>query len=227
MTKEKHQIKAEVRTVFGRKVKHLRKEGLIPSTIYGHKFEPMSIQFKTLELDKLFIEVGESGLTEILVGEEKYPVLFRNPQYSPVEGDILHIDCYKVNLKEKITASVPIEFTGESQAVKDGNVLVEVTMEVEVEALPTDLPENITVDISILNAIGDTITVADIKLDDKVEMITPLEQVIVKIEEPRAEEIIEAPVEEVAPLDVPAMNQKTEEEKAADEAEKTEEKEEK
>ena len=97
-------------------------------------------------------------------------MLFRNPQYSAVLGDIIHIDCYKVNLKEKITASVPIEFIGESQAVKDGNVLVEVTNEVEVEALPTDLPEAIEVDISVLNAIDDMITVGDIKLDEKVEM---------------------------------------------------------
>ncbi|MDD2483235.1 MAG: 50S ribosomal protein L25 [Candidatus Shapirobacteria bacterium] len=223
MTKEKHQIKADIRTVLGRKVKHLRKEGLVPASIYGHKFEPISIQFKTIELEKLFNEVGESGLTEILVGEEKFPVLFRNPQYSAVLGDILHIDCYKVNLKEKITATVPIEFVGESQAVKDGNVMVEVTTEVEVEALPTDLPESITVDISILNAIDDAITVGDIKLDDKVVMITLPEQVIVKIEEPRAEEVIETPEAEVTPGEVPAMNQKTEEEKAASEAEKKEE----
>ena len=223
MTKEKHQIKADIRTVLGRKVKHLRKEGLIPASIYGHKFEPISIQFKTIELEKLFNEVGESGLTEILVGEEKFPVLFRNPQYSAIIGDILHIDCYKVNLKEKITATVPIEFVGESQAVKDGNVMVEVSNEVEVEALPTDLPEKIEVDISILNAVDDMITVGDIKLGEKVEMITPLDQVIVKIEEPRAEEVIEAPETEVAPGEVPATEQKTEEEKATAEAEKAKE----
>ena len=171
MTKEKHQIKADIRTVLGRKVKHLRKEGLLPATVYGRKFETLSIQFKTIELEKLYDQVGESGLVEVLVGEEKLPVLFRNPQYSAVLGDIIHIDCYKVNLKEKITASVPIEFIGESQAVKDGNVLVEVTNEVEVEALPTDLPEAIEVDISVLNAIDDMITVGDIKLDEKVEMV--------------------------------------------------------
>ena len=226
MTKEKHQIKAELRTVLGRKVKHLRKEGFIPSSIYGHKFEPMSIQFKTIELEKLFNEVGESGLTEILVGEEKFPVLFRNPQYSAVLGDILHIDCYKVNLKEKITASVPINFIGESQAVKDGNMLVEVTNEIEVEALPTDLPESITIDISVLVAVGDTITVGDIKLGDKVEMVTSPDQVIVKIEEPRAEEEVIVPEETAETVVAPAMNQKTEEEKAADDAEKAKEKEE-
>ncbi len=227
MTKEKHQIKADKRTVLGRKVKHLRKEGLLPATVYGHKFESLSIQFKTVELEKIYNEAGESGLVELLIGEEKLPVLFRNPQYSPVWGNILHIDCYKVNLKEKITAFVPIEFIGESQAVKDGNMLVEVTNEIEVEALPTDLPGNIIVDISILNAVGDTITVGDIKLDDKVEMVTLPEQVIAKIEEPRAEEIIETPEAEVAPGEVPATEQKTEEEKAADEAEaETEKKEE-
>ncbi len=222
MTKEKHQIKADKRTVLGRKVKNLRKDGLMPATVYGHKFESLSIQFKTVELEKIYNEAGESGLVELLIGEEKLPVLFRNPQYSPVWGNILHIDCYKVNLKEKITAFVPIEFIGESQAVKDGNMLVEVTNEIEVEALPTDLPENVIVDISILNAVGDTITVGDIKLGDKVEMVTLPEQVIAKIEEPRAEEVIEAPVEEVAPGDVPATEQKTEDEQTPQSSEVSE-----
>lgn len=227
MTKEKHQIKADIRTVLGRKVKHIRKEGLMPATVYGHKFETMSIQFSMVEVEKLYNEVGESGLVELLVGEEKLPILFRNPQYSPIEGNILHIDCYKVNLKEKITAPVPIELIGESQAVKDGNMLVEITNEVEVEALPTDLPEGFVVDISVLVAVGDMITVGDIKLDsEKVTMVTHADQVIVKIEEPRAEEVIEVPEAEVAPGEVPATEQKSEEEIAAEgEAEKTEEKE--
>jgi len=212
MTKEKHQIKADIRTVLGRKVKHLRKEGLMPATVYGHKFETLSIQFNAVVLEKIYNEVGESGLVELLVSDQNLPILFRNPQYSPIEGNLLHIDCYKVNLKEKITASVPIEFIGESLAVKEGNMLVEVTNEIEVEALPTDLPESVIVDISVLNAVGDTITVGDIKLGDKVEMVTLPEQVIVKIEEPRAEEEIIAPTEEVAPGEVPATEQKSPEE---------------
>ncbi|MDD4026583.1 MAG: 50S ribosomal protein L25 [Candidatus Shapirobacteria bacterium] len=225
MTKEKHQMIADIRTVVGRKVRQLRKEGLIPATVYGHKFESLSIQFKTLELEKLFNEVGESGLVELLIGEEKLPILFRNPQYSAILGDLIHIDCYKVNLKEKITASVPIEFIGESVAVKEGNTLIEVTTEVEVEALPTDLPKSIEVDISVLNAVDDAITVADIKLDEKVEMVTSLEQVIVKIEAPRAEEVIETPETEVVPEDVPATEQKSEsdsDESSTDKEEKAE-----
>ena len=220
MTKEKKQIKADLRTVLGRKVKQLRKEGLLPATVYGNKFEPMSIQIKTIELERLFGEVGESGLVELLIDAQEVPVLFRNPQYSPVESELIHIDCYKVNLKEKITATVPIEFIGESQAVKEGNNLVEVSIEVEIEALPADLPESIIVDITALNTVDDMITVGDIKLDEKMEMVTQLDQVIVKVEKPRVEE--ESPVEEVVVGEVPAMNQKTEEEKAAAEKAKEE-----
>lgn len=211
MIKEKKQIKAELRTVLGRKVKKLRKEGLLPATVYGRNFEPISVQFKALELERLFNEVGESGLVELLIDTQKVPVLFRNPQYSPVEGDLVHIDCYKVNLKEKITATVPIEFIGESQAVKEGNNLVEVSNEVEIEALPADLPESITVDITALNTVEDMITVGDIKLDEKMEMVTQPDQVIVKVEKPRVEEV--APVEEEAQVEVPATEQKSEEEK--------------
>jgi len=223
MIKEKHEIKAEIRTVLGRKVKHLRDAGLVPATIYGHKFESVSIQFNALELQKIYDKVGESGLIELLVGSDKYNIIFRNPQYSPVESEIVHIDCYKVNLKEKISAFIPIVLIGESPALKDGNTLVSITDEVEVEALPTDLPESIEIDISILTEVGQMITVEDIKLDEKVTMITLLDQAIVKVEEPRAEEVIEEVTE---PVEVPAMNQKTEEEKAAAEAEKADDKDE-
>jgi len=222
MTKEKHEIKAEIRTVLGRRVKHLRKAGLVPATIYGHKFESLSIQFNGLELQKIYDKVGESGLIELLVGSDKYNILFRNPQYSPVESEIVHIDCYKVNLKEKISAFIPIELIGEAPAVKDGNTLVSITDEIEVEALPTELPEKIEIDISILTEVDQMITVEDIKLGDKVTILTPIDQAIVKVEEPRAEEVIEEVTE---PVEVPAMNQKTEEEKAAAEAEKAKEEE--
>ncbi len=224
MTKEKHEIKAEIRTALGRKVKHIRKQGFIPATIYGKGLESKSVQFLAVELEKLFEEVGESTLVNLILEKESLPVLFRNPQYHVIDGNLIHVDCYKVNLKEKISAMVPIEFIGESQAVKDGNTLVTVTDEIEIEALPADLPENIEIDLSILETLESAITVADIKIDfTKLEIKTDKEQLIAKVEEPRAEEEIVTPAEEVAPGDVPAMNQKTEEEKEADEKAKAEE----
>ncbi len=221
MAKNNPQINAEVRSTFGKKVKHLRSEGLLPATVYGKGFDPISIQMKSKELNKLFEEAGESSLIDLLVEKENYPILFKNPQYHPVEGNLIHIDCYKVNLKEKITATVPIEIVGESVAVKEGLVLVEITNEVEVESLPTDLPERIEVDISQLVNVDDTITVADLKVDDKVEIQNSPDQVIVKIEEPAAEEEIEEP--EVAPGEVPATEQKAEEEGGEAESESKEE----
>jgi large subunit ribosomal protein L25 len=223
MTKEKHEIKAENRSVLGKKVKKLRKDGLTPATVYGKGIESKSIQFVSKELEKIFEELGESTLIEVnLDDKEKLPVLFRNPQYHPVEGNLIHIDCYKVNLKEKISAMVPIEFIGESQSVKDGNTLVTVIDEIEIEALPADLPEKIEVDLTVLTTLEATITVADLKVDTtKLEVLTDSDQLIAKTEEPRAEEVVEVvPVEEVAPGDVPAMNQKTDEEKEAAEKEK-------
>lgn len=218
MTKETHKINAQTRTVLGRKVKQLRKEGLLPATVYGKGFEPISIQLNCAELEKVYDTVGESSLVTLNLEKENLPVLFRNAQYHPVTGYMIHIDCYKVNLKEKITTFVPIELTGESPAVKAGNIMVPVTEEVEVEALPTDLPESITVDISVLENIDSVITVADLMVDrSKVEILTSAEQVIVKVEEPKEEE--EPVVAEVAPGDVPATEQKSPEETASDETE--------
>jgi len=220
MAKIHHEISAEERTVLGRKVRQLRRQGLTPATVYGHGFEPVSIQMKSLEIEKLFEQVGESGLVEMLLGAKKIPVLFKNPQYHPVNDNLIHLDCHHVNLKEKITATVPIEFIGESDAVKTGNVMVEVNNEIEVECLPTDLPESIQVDISKLVEVNSQITVADLIIDrEKVVVKTNEDQVIVLIEAPRAEEevITEAPAETVV---APAMNQKTPEELAAAKAAK-------
>lgn len=222
MTKKNPVLKAEVRTVTGRKVKHLRNLGQLPSSVYGKDMEPISIQVAEREMAKIFAHAGESGLVDLEIDGKTLPVLFRNPQYHAVTGLLTHFDCYKVNLKEKIITAVPIEFVGEAPAVKEGKVLVEVVNEVEVEALPADLPEKILVDLSTLVSVDVMITVADIKVDGKYEIKSNPEQVLAKVEEPRVEEVVVAEPTEV--VVAPAMNQKTEEEKAADDAKKAEEK---
>jgi large subunit ribosomal protein L25 len=221
MTKEKNEIKAEIRTLLGRKVKKIRKEGLIPSTIYGKGMESISIQIDNKAFLKIFAEVGESGLVNLLIGDKKYAVLFKNPQYEPITSDCTHIDCHKVNLKEKIKATIAVELTGESDMVKAGNILIEITNEIEVEALPNDLPENFTIDISTLTEVDQMITVADLEVDkSKVEILTPGDTAIVKIEAPKVEEEVE--IEAPNPEDVVATEQKTEEDK--EEKESTEKK---
>jgi large subunit ribosomal protein L25 len=219
MTKERHQIKASTRTVTGRKVKQIRQEGWLPATVYGKEFESLSIQFNLAEIVKLFEDTGESTLVEVILDEkDKLPILFRNPQYHPIDGNMIHIDCYKVNLKEKIKAMVPIELVGESKAVKDGNILVTVTDEIEVEGLPADLPEKIEVDLATLENLESVITVADLKIDkDKLEILTDTEQLIAKVEEPKVEE--EPVVEEISPDDVEVITQKGDKDETDEKAE--------
>jgi len=223
MTKKNPVLKAELRTITGKKVKQLRNKGLLPSSVYGQGMEPVSIQVVNKEMEAIFSHAGESGLVDLILDEKTLPILFRNPQYHPVGGELVHIDCFKVNLKEKIVTMVPIEFVGESLAVKEGKVLMEILNEVEVEALPTDLPEKLEVDLSKLETVDSVITVADLVVDrSKIEIKNEADQVIVKVEEPKVEE---EPVEEVvAPGEVPATEQKTPEEIAADDAKKAEEK---
>jgi large subunit ribosomal protein L25 len=224
MKKENPKLNASVRTITGKKVKQLRKQGILPSTVYGQGMEPISIQVNDKEMELIFAHAGESGLVDLILDEKMMPILFRNPQYHPVLGNLIHVDCYKVNLKEKITSTVPLEFVGESLAVKEGKVLVEVLNEVEIEALPADFPEKIEVDLSKLETVESMIMVADLVIDKKLlEIKNAPDQVIVKVEEPKVEE---EPVvaEEVAPGDVPATEQKSPEEIAADEAKEAEEK---
>jgi large subunit ribosomal protein L25 len=225
MKKENPKLKASVRTITGKKVKNLRKQGLLPSTIYGQGMEPISIQVVDKDLEAIFKHAGESGLVDLTVDDKVMPILFRNPQYHPVVGNLLHVDCFKVNLKEKITTNVPIVFIGEAPAVKEGKVLVEVLNEVEIEALPADFPEKIEVDLTKLENVDSVITVADLVIDKKLlEIKNEPGQVIVKVEEPKVEEEPVVAEEVVAPGDVPATEQKTPEEIAADEAKAAEEK---
>ena len=212
MKKQNPKLKAEKRDVLGRKVKRVRIEGIVPSTLYGKGMESVSIQLKKREVEKIFVETGESGLVDLMLNKkEALPVLLRNPQYGVVSDDLIHIDCYKVNLKEKIVANVPIELIGESKSVKDGNILMQVTDEIEIEALPADLPEKIEVNLSALKTVEDMIMIADLKIDDeKMEIKNATDQVIVKTEEPnKEEEVIE---EVIDPSEVPATEQKEGEE---------------
>ncbi len=207
--KQRPTIEAQKREMTGKKVKRLRQMGIMPASVYGKDFESITIQMDAKEVNLMFEEHGESGLIDLQIEKETFPVLFKNPQFHPVTGDLVHMDMYKVDLKEKTTVEVPIEIIGESASAKMGNVLINVIDSVEVEALPTDLPENFVVDISKLETLEDMITVADLEYDKEImTIITDPEQVIVKTEEPKEEEIV---MEETLP-EVEGEAEKAEEE---------------
>lgn len=178
-------LKVDKRTVLGKKVKKLRREGILPATIYGKDVKSLSVQLPVKEFETVYKEIGETGLVDLSLDSEKSrPVLIKNVQLDPKLSTLLHADFYQVNLTEKIKATVPVEPIGEPKAVIDKIGLLEVPLsEVEVECLPTGLPEKIEVDVSHLANIDDQISIADIKVPSGVTILTDAGQILFKIGE--------------------------------------------
>ena len=159
----KYTLSAQPRTVLGRKVKTLRTQGMTPATVYGKNIKSTSVGIPTAEFLKVYKEAGESGLVELMLAGQVKPVLIHNVQIDPVSDEVLHAELRQVDLKEKVTASVPLVFTGTSPLVEQKQgVLITVLDEVDVEALPADLPEKIEIDISGLTVLDQEITVGDL-----------------------------------------------------------------
>jgi len=212
-------LKVEKRKLLGRKVKQLRKEGILPASIYGKGVKSVSVQADLKAVVEVWRQAGETGLVELQVKGEKKPrlVLLKNPQYDPVTDQLIHIDFHQVKLTEKVSVAIPIEVVGEAPAVDKGGILVTVLDEIEVEALPTDLPEKVVVDVSGLKEIDQAITAAELPIDrEKVEVKVADDQVVVKVEPPTEEEEEEKPSEEQAEEEKPT------EEKAVDQEKKEE-----
>ena len=190
-------LKVEKRKESGRKVKKLRAAGLLPANIYGQKIKSLSIQLEIKDFRPIYNEAGETGLVDLVISSEKSvrPVLIHNVQLHPVTAQLLHVDFHQVDLTQKVKASIPIEIVGESPAVSQKlGILVRLMDEMEVEALPADLPEKIEVDISSLVQVGDMVKVSQVKIGDKAVPSVDDDEPLVKIESPtKAEE--EKPVQ--------------------------------
>lgn len=199
----KFSLKADKRTVLGSKVKKLRRQGIVPANLFGKTIPSQAIQVNLVEFNRVYKQAGETGLIWVKVeGEEKErPTLVTGVTNHPVTGDKLHVDFHQVNLKEKVTAHVPVEIVGEAQMIKDGLAVLDTHMdEIEVEALPTDIPENIVFDISSLKEIGDHLKVSSVSLPEGVTLLTDPEAIVVALGELQKEE---APlVTEVAEVEV-------------------------
>lgn len=179
-----YKLSATPRTLVGRKVKQLRAAGQLPANIFGKGVVSMSIAVATDAFEKVYDQAGETGLIELTVDNAVHPVLVHMVQIHPVTSEILHIEFFQVNLKEKVHANVPLETVGESLAVKDSvGVLLTPVSEVEVEALPAEIPESIEVDISTLAALNDEIKVKELNVPAGVTVLTDPEMTVAKIAE--------------------------------------------
>ncbi|OGC50932.1 hypothetical protein A2716_02765 [candidate division WWE3 bacterium RIFCSPHIGHO2_01_FULL_40_23] len=222
------ELTAKKRTELGKKSKKIRKEGKLPAVVFAKDTPSIPLTVDYLKFERIYTASGESTLIDLSIDNEKpFKVLVSEVSYHPVTDKINHVNFHKVNLKEKISATVPIEIVGESPIVKAGEgILLTLIHEITVESLPTDLPHDIKVDVSGLLEIGQGIHIKDLPVDlSKVEILDqdPLD-LVVKIDYAEMkEEVVEAPVtEEELVAKVEATEQLTEEEKATREKEKKE-----
>lgn len=198
---ETKKLKVDKRSISGRKLKKLRTSGILPANLYGKGIKSEGLQVKLIDFLKVYKEVGETGIITLEVeGSEKgRPVLIGNLQRNPMTDDVIHVDFRQVDLKERIEAQVPVVLIGESPAEKQSlGTAVLLLNEITVEALPMDLPEKFEVSIDLLVEVDQAIYVKDIKVSREVEIKTDLEAIVVKVEPPQKEEVVEVAA---APVD--------------------------
>ena len=168
-------IKAAVRNEKGKgSVRKLRSKKIIPAVLYGHKVDPVMLAIENSEIVKAFKTGDDTTLIKVQIDnqgktDEKL-VMIRETQRHPVKNNVLHLDLFAVNVKEKIHAPVHIRITGESPGVKLGGILRQIVREIEVRALPTEIPQHFEVDISNLE-IGDSLQVSDLNPPDNVQIL--------------------------------------------------------
>lgn len=185
-------LPAAIRTVVGKAVRHLRKQGELPIILYGHDVEPTTLSVPLPSFRKVFREAGQSTLIDVQLGKDN-PVkaLIHDVQRDPVSDEIIHADLYKVNMTEKVKTDVPLKFVGEAPAVKEleGSLITQKD-HVTIEALPGDLIPEIEVDISPLQTFEDTIKISSIKakIPPAVTVVDDDEDIVALVTPPRSEE---------------------------------------
>jgi large subunit ribosomal protein L25 len=203
MTTEAVKLELIPRTILGKKVKQLRRAGIVPVHLYGPDVKPRSLQCEQRELLRALAKSG--GTTPIVVavqGERDEQLTFaREIQWHPIRGDILHVDFLAVKATERVSAQVPINLIGESPGAKEaGGATIQQLYELTVEALPLEIPNEVVIDLEELTDPDGVIRAGDITLPSNVDMLTDPEDVVVRIEVTRAveEEVAEEEAEEAA-----------------------------
>ncbi len=181
----------------GKGLENLKAEGMIPAVFYGFKRETTPIAVSLKDFRKIWREAGESSAIVLETEAGPVDVLIHDMQTDPISDTPIHVDFLAIDMTKKITVAVPVEFEGEAPIVKGGTVtLVKVLHEVEVEALPKDLPHSLSVDVSAMDALDSQVLVKDIELPSGVTLITGADEVVASISEQKEE------VEEVAPVSI-------------------------
>jgi large subunit ribosomal protein L25 len=206
-------IKLAVRERESKKPRQLRREGTIPATLYGPGQPAQSVQIDAREFSRL-PDAAHSHMIELTVGGKDTNAIIRNVQRRATTHQVLNVEFYRVALDRKLTLTVPLKFVGTSPAIANGNQLVELFQEAEIECFPAEIPDTLDVDLSKLKEVDDAIHFSDIKLPKGVEILNPHDEIVAKAITPRVmAEAEEAAAPETAAEAAPAA------EAAAEEAE--------
>ncbi|MDO8436235.1 MAG: 50S ribosomal protein L25 [bacterium] len=210
-------LSAKVRAEFGKKVKKLRQGGKIPGILYGPKIKNFSLWLDLKEFEKVYLEAGESSLITLAIakGEDealasspsdeigrpdgrKFLVLIHDVEFDVLSRKPIHVDFYQPNLDEEITVTIPLVFEGEARAVKDlGGTLVRNIHELEVKALPQNLPHELKVNVEKLATFEDNILVKDLVLPQGVKALKNPDEIVALVSSPqKIEEELLKPIEE-------------------------------
>lgn len=182
------------------KLDAIKRDGFIPAVFYGRKEKSTPIAVKKNEFEKLFKEAGESTVITLSGDFGSVDAMIHEVTRDPITGTVQHADFYAVEKDKKITIHVPVEFNGVSPAVKElGGILVKVLHEVEVEALPGNLPHSLSVNIESLVDFDSHVVAGDIALPSGVSMITKSDEIVASVSKPKEE------TEESAPMDLSAI----------------------
>ncbi|GIW00007.1 50S ribosomal protein L25 [Roseiflexus sp.] len=194
---EKYTLSLEPRAVVGKKVKRLRRSGILPATVYGKGIEPISVQVDARSFNAVYRRAGRTALVELhIAGRQPLAAFIHALQRHPVTRDIIHADFRAVDLSQEVEVAVPLHIEGESPLVESGEaVLNQVLNAIEIRALPSNIPAHLTVDISGLDAFDKSIHVRDLALPPGVTLATPADELVVSLAHARAAEE-EAPAAE-------------------------------
>lgn len=178
------ELKVSRRSVTGKKVKTLRRQGITPLHLYGHGIKSEALQCETLMLRQLLAQTGRTGLIGLRIGEEKKPknVLVREIQREPLSGELVHVDFFQVRMAEKIKVDVPLVLVGEAPALKQKDNMLEHELDsLAIECLPGEIPAQFEVDVSVLTDAAQVIRVKDILLGKDITPLSDPERMVVRI----------------------------------------------
>jgi large subunit ribosomal protein L25 len=188
-------VKLQERTVMGKGLNALRRDGMVPAVIHNHGNDSVHVMAKELDLTKVYGAAGKHHPLELSVGEQKYLALIKDAHFNPVKHRLEHVVFQAINRNEKVEAEIPIHLEGEIPAEKIGLMTLRQLDSVQIEALPRNLPDQLVVDATKLAELHDAITVADIQVPEEVTILTEADHPIARVVETPAQVSEEAAAE--------------------------------